>query len=290
MTNIIKGKNSILICICVILSVFSVSHCIAEDIKQIYAEKAAFKVQVNNEEQDINSDILVVDGVSYVPLREFSNMLGSSVKWDEANQLIDITSDFVYTQAPLKFYDETNEKYGYKDNKGNIVIEAKYDDASEFAEGAAIVLSLNDAEYIFINQSGDELFRIDADYHSISLKEGFSEGCCAVSMHEAKKGTAGENFPRKIVYLDKMGNKVMDKEFKEYSENFHEGYAVSLKNNAYYFTPVKPILSYIDKTGNFATDTEYSEAGDFIDGYAKVTTTDGVKGKIDRNFTFYPDI
>lgn len=289
MTNIIKGKNSILICICVILSVFSVSHCIAEDIKQIYAEKAAFKVQVNNEEQDINSDILVVDGVSYVPLREFSNMLGSSVKWDEANQLIDITSDFVYAQAPLKFYDETNEKYGYKDNKGNIVIEAKYDDASEFAEGAAIVLSLNDAEYIFINQSGDELFRIDAEYNSISLKQGFSEGCCAVSTFKHKVGTAAEDFPT-ITYVDTMGNKVMDKEFKEYSRNFHEGYAVSLKGEAYYFTFESPILSYIDKTGNFATDTEYSEAGDFIDGYAKVTTTDGVKGKIDRNFTFYPDI
>lgn len=289
MTNIIKGKNSILICICVILSVFSVSHCIAEDIKQIYAEKAAFKVQVNNEEKDINSDILVVDGVSYVPLREFSNMLGSSVKWDEANQLIDITSDFVYTQAPLKFYDETNEKYGYKDNKGNIVIEAKYDDASEFAEGAAIVLSLNDAEYIFINQSGDELFRIDAEYNSISLKQGFSEGCCAVSTFKHKVGTAAEDFPT-ITYVDTMGNKVMDKEFKEYSRNFHEGYAVSLKGEAYYFTFESPILSYIDKTGNFATDTEYSEAGDFIDGYAKVTTTDGVKGKIDRNFTFYPDI
>ena len=86
-----------------------------------------------------------------------------------------------------------------------------------------------------------------------------------------------------------MGNKVIDKAFKEYSKNFHEGYAVSLKNNAYYFTPIKPILSYIDKSGNFATDMEYSEAGDF-DGYAKVITTDGVSGKIDRSFIFYPDI
>ncbi len=288
MNNIIKSKNSILICLCVLLSIFSSVHCIAEEVNRVYAEKTLFKVQVNNEVQDINGDILVVDGVSYVPLREFSNMLGSSVKWDEANQMINITSDFVYTQAPLKFYDETNEKYGYKDNKGNIVIEPQYDDASEFSEGAAIVLK--NSEYVFINQSGNELFRIDADYHSISLKEGFSEGCCAVSIFEVKRGTmVGENFPRKHMYLDKMGNKLMDKDFKEYSENFYDGYAVSLKNESYYFTPIKPILSYIDKTGDFATDTEYSKAGNFIDGYAKVITKDGVKGKIDRSFTFYPD-
>lgn len=289
MDKISRRKNRVLVCICMICCVMSFSNCIADEIKQIYAEKVSFKIQVNNEKQKIGRDILVVEGVSYVPLREFSNMFNNSVKWDEATQQISIISDFDYTLTLLKFCDETTQKYGYKDLKGNVVIDAQYDDASDFSEGAAIVLK--DNEYTFINQSGYELFKIDADYHRISLKEGFSEGCCAVSVYEYKVDEAiGENFPREIIYLDKVGNKVIDKAFKEYSKNFHEGYAVSLKNNAYYFTPIKPILSYIDKSGNFATDMEYSEAGDFIDGYAKVITTDGVSGKIDRSFIFYPDI
>jgi len=53
------------------------------------------------------------------------------------------------------FYSNVNDKYGYKDEKGNIVVEPKYDLAYAVEEGMAAV-RLN-GKYGYINQKGREI-------------------------------------------------------------------------------------------------------------------------------------
>ncbi|MEZ5053865.1 MAG: WG repeat-containing protein [Chitinophagales bacterium] len=61
------------------------------------------------------------------------------------------------------FYDETTDKYGFKDDKtGEIIIEPKYDKAEDFSEGLAAV-KIN-GKYGFINK--DEKIIISAKYQA----------------------------------------------------------------------------------------------------------------------------
>ncbi|NDO18560.1 hypothetical protein FMM68_02665 [Lachnospiraceae bacterium MD329] len=277
-------KKNILVVVC-LLSLLITPYCIAEGIKYIYADIATFKIRIDKKIANMNDSLLVVNGTTYLPVRELSNLLGLGIGWDEKYQEISIVSDFQYSNQPIKFQDENSKKYGYKDINNNIIIEAKFINASDFSYGAAIVST--DECIVFINEKGDNIATFDIDYNSVSFEEGFSGGCCALSTYKYKLGTVGENFPT-ITYVDPMGNKVIDKQFNEYAKNFHEGYAVVLKRGAYYFSINEPTLTYINKTGEFATDTEYKEANDFVNGYANVVTKEGEKGKIDKNFIFYP--
>lgn len=62
------------------------------------------------------------------------------------------------------FYTEEN-KWGYVDDEGNVVIEPKYDEAGPFSEGIAIVKSEKKEEtiYLAIDKKGKEVFRLKKD-------------------------------------------------------------------------------------------------------------------------------
>lgn len=53
------------------------------------------------------------------------------------------------------FYSNVNDKYGYQDEKGNVVIEPKYDLAYPLEEGMSAV-RIN-GKYGYINQNGKEI-------------------------------------------------------------------------------------------------------------------------------------
>lgn len=272
------------------------SYCLADSIKQVVADIASFRVYVNNIYRNMDdTDILVVDGVSYLPVRYFAESMNGTVKWKEDIQKIDILTEFPIINHLEKFQDEQTKKYGYKDEEGNIVIDAQYDDASNFVTGtsdlfcgAAIVS--RDNEIFFINKSGKELLSYDKDYYDISIQDGFSEGACVLKTYpmsvQEMQGTSGGEEP-KYTYIDYLGNQVIEKEF-EYARNFSEGYAV-VRRRGGMLSSLQTTYSYIDKSGEFASDNEYAEAGDFSGGYAKVVKPNGEKGKIDKNFKFYPE-
>ncbi|MBD0381270.1 stalk domain-containing protein [Paenibacillus sedimenti] len=56
----------------------------------VYAASSDIKLFINGKQ--INTDLQVVDGSSYVPLRVVSESLGADVKWDEAARSISINS------------------------------------------------------------------------------------------------------------------------------------------------------------------------------------------------------
>lgn len=81
------------------------------------------------------------------------------------------------TQAQEPFKDATTGKYGYKDQKGNIVIEPKYAYARKFKEERAEVSDLND-KHGYIDKTGKEIIPLKYD-----LTFDFSEGLATVKLN-----------------------------------------------------------------------------------------------------------
>ncbi|MDE6072957.1 MAG: WG repeat-containing protein [Muribaculaceae bacterium] len=90
---------------------------------------------------------------------ELSPVKGNEIVWCES----------VYTDGLLRFRTEDN-KWGFYDTSGKIAIEPKYDDATGFSEGLAIVGTYKDADfkedisYFAIDKSGKEVFKIKEGY------------------------------------------------------------------------------------------------------------------------------
>ncbi|MCQ2218840.1 MAG: WG repeat-containing protein [Paludibacteraceae bacterium] len=185
-----------------------------------------------------------------------------------------------------------NNKYGYVDKSGKMVIKAAYDNASEFSEGLArvgkgnrygfineegkVVIPLN---YVaasnfaygyaivkpdvntafFINKNGDVLGNT-----SYKDAKSFSEGLAAVQDQYYMYG-----------FVDTKGNVVIDYQFNEVSW-FKEGIAAVGKSEG-----GKMKYGYVDKEGTMLTGFEFQEAKDFQNGVGRVKK-DGKYGLVDK--------
>lgn len=268
-----------------LISSIIVAHVGANEMNGIYASYAKFGLEINGKPKDIKNDILVVDGTTYVPLREMSNILDCSVKWEEDNKLISITSDFQYLDRLSRFKDENNN-YGFKNEDGNIIIPPQYFLAMDFKEGMSIVQSADDNYAIsFINQQGNKVAQFPVNYYQ--AESGFSDGVTVLYYNTDTEHRSADG-EKKYIYVDKAGNRVIEQEFV-YARNFSEGYAVVAESEGMWKDSWKRIYRYIDKTGEYVSEKRFSDAESFKDGFAKVKTIDGQSGKIDRSFVFYPD-
>ncbi|MDR3219473.1 MAG: WG repeat-containing protein [Dysgonamonadaceae bacterium] len=113
------------------------------------------------------------------------------------------------------FFNSELAKYGYADEKGNIVIKPQFDKAQNFSEGlAAVCFKENYIEkWGFIDLTGKLV--IPATY---KLKPGrFSEGLAAVRIGESESDY-------EMAYIDKTGKRVIENKPWNLNE-FHNGYA-----------------------------------------------------------------
>lgn len=184
-----------------------------------------------------------------------------------------------------------NEKYGFIDSKGNMVIPVEYDEAIfSFSEGLACVKK--DGLWGFVDEHGNTV--IDFQYEAADY---FKQGLAYV--RDEKNGIAGYidkngsmvlefageeawSFEDEQIacvkqdgkwgYIDKNGAWVIEPEYEElYS--FMEGYAIARKDGKY---------GWIDPEGNMVVPFEYEMVGNFADGEAAVQK-DGKWGGIDIN-------
>ena len=176
-----------------------------------------------------------VDGV--YALNEISN--GSSInKIAEMVKGFNMIGDFHEGRA--WFY--KNEKYGFIDKMGNVIVSAKYDQVADFKEERAWVAYRNDEGRLkcgYIDLDGKEVVPIK---YQVPFGEGetptdFSEGLAALPLRTDEYDSPVYG------YIDKMGNEVIPAKFS-IAGDFKNGIAlVDLEN-------------YIDKTGKVLTGNE----------------------------------
>lgn len=169
------------------------------------------------------------------------------------------------------YKDINNEKYGYVDAEGNVIIEAQFDWAGRFSEGLAAVVK--DNLLGFINKEGKLVIDYQFD-DNLGEPVVFSEGLVAVK----KDGKYG--------YINKKGKFVIENKYT-YAGEFKEGKAIVISKvedysdysnnlNADYIIGLTK-ASYIDNEGNTILNNiklpiyqDYSREENFSNGFLPI--------------------
>jgi hypothetical protein len=161
-----------------------------------------------------------------------------------------------YVDEKGKLHIHAQEKWGFIDVNGAVVVAPKFDAVAKFSEGLAAVAFDTDRtsyscihcdpnqQWGFIDKLGKMV--IQAQYRSAL---SFSEGLAAVM-----------NDNRKWGYIDTKGMLVIPFAFQS-ARPFSGGLAPVSVNRK---------VGYIDKKGNFVIKPQFAEAGDFSEGLAAV--------------------
>ncbi len=161
-----------------------------------------------------------------------------------------------------------NDKCGYIDSSGNYILKPIYDYAENFSEGVAKVYfnkydllgnKIQNSESIYINKEGKPLF---PDSGFIPLSE-FSDGLAKVEVG------------KKQVFIDKLGQIILDPKEINMTSNFQDGLALYSHKEVHRY-------GYADKNGQIIIPAQFKQAGDFQEGLAQVMFENGKYGFIDK--------
>ena len=152
--------------------------------------------------------------------------------------------DFAWDFSEGLAYVNKDGKYGFIDKTGKVVIEPQWDDAWSFSEGLARVEK--NGKYGFIDKTGKVV--IEPQWDSA---DDFSEGLAVVEK-DNKRG-----------FIDKTGRVVIELQWDwdYYLDGFSEGLAAVKKNNEW---------GFIDETGKVVIEPQWYRAYDFSEGLATV--------------------
>ena len=234
------------------------------------ADISNVKIFINNVEEKFKNPIVLINNVTYVPLREINEKLNMTVNWDSENKAIMINDK----QEVLYPFETDDGMWGYKDNAGNVIVDPIYYWAEEFYDDRALVRKSPGGDYGYINNKGNEV--IQCKYFEAY---SFSNGAALVYLADYTDADMWS-------YIDKDGNLLFNKTFP-LARSFKEEYAVVLKEG--YGFPVPPEYdiqkkwAYINKNGEFASDMVFEEAEDFFNGYACVKNN-GKWGILNKKF------
>ncbi|MGK7874092.1 MAG: WG repeat-containing protein [Xenococcaceae cyanobacterium] len=147
---------------------------------------------------------------------------------------------------------EIGNKWGYKDQTGQVITRILFDGADQFSEGLARVKV--GSKYGYIDQTGQLVIQPEFDE-----VDRFSEGLAKVRI-DYKYG-----------YIDKTKQVVIEPQFDR-ARDFYEGLAAIQLNGKW---------GYIDQTGEVVIPLEFDEIERFYEGLAAIQL-DGKWGYIDR--------
>ena len=181
----------------------------------------------------------------------------------------DAASRFSEGLAPIK----KNGKTGFIDKTGNVIIPLEYNNAQCFSEGLSAVKK--DGKRGFIDKSGTIIIPFEYDW-----AHPFRNGLSSV----VKNGKWG--------VIDKTGRTVIPLELEyDYTDNFYDGLArvftgrvpLSSRNDDFFYSFISHIErtpgkeekhGFIDKTGKIVIPLEYEGSRAFSEGYAFVIKND----------------
>jgi len=181
----------------------------------------------------------------------------------------------------------TNGRWGFIDETGKYVIEAKFIMVKRFSEGlAAVVFKENENAYSkvgYIDQTGHMVIPPRFSGEGGVSERGFSEGLAAVKVNKDRVDKWG--------YIDKSGKLVIEPQFAA-AGPFSEGRAmVGIAEPSW---SINYKWGFIDTEGRWVTKPQYESASEFSEGLAPVLMNDRVgfidlQGRIAIQPQFAPD-
>jgi len=146
------------------------------------------------------------------------------------------------------FLIKQNNKYGFIDNKGKIVIQAQFDTATNFSDAIARVgiRTSNGIDWGYIDKKGAYIIE-----PQLFDARDFSEGLAAIISGDNKWGYTGKSSKSGYAIKPQFDDAGM----------FHEGYAK---------VRVSAKWGFIDKKGKYIVPPKYDDAGDFSESVARV--------------------
>lgn len=164
----------------------------------------------------------------------------------------------------LAFVDNYNNKSGYIDKEGNMVITLEdgfY--GKKFHDGMAAIVS--NGKFGFIDKKGNIVIPVKYEVGDENYTADFTEGLSPIC-NDVPYGEAG-----KYSFIDKSGKEVISGSFT-YASNFYEGLAAVFKDDKW---------GYVDKKGKEVIPFMYNVATRFSEGYA-IVGKDGEYMQIDK--------
>ena len=184
-------------------------------------------------------------------------------KWGYANEKGEVVirpqfesaSDFKNGLAAIQVIDKVGykNKYGYINKFGKMVVEPQYDDAGDFFEGLAVVSK--DYRWGFIDETGKEIIPLQF-IEALDFSEGFA--AVYIQSDEPDKDS-------KWGYINKKGEVVIPPNFYK-ALSFHGGVACIVDGK---FGEAN-LQGFIDTKGNVIIKPQYSLAGEFSEGLIPV--------------------
>lgn len=156
---------------------------------------------------------------------------------------IDSDCGYAYGLAPVL----KDNKYGYVNEAGEIVITPKYQEAYPFSDGLALYRQNN--KYGYLNSSGK--VAIAPKYQDAW---GFWEGRAKIQQNG------------KYGFIDTTGKVIIKPQYDVVGDWFEEGLVLFKQGDQY---------GYLDKSGNIAISPRFDSAKDFSEGLAAVTQKTG---------------
>jgi hypothetical protein len=185
-----------------------------------------------------------------------------------------------------------DDKWGYVDLAGNIVIPLKFKFAGPFDKGMARVL-LNGKSF-FINHSGERVtpefdgaFDFGEDLAAVMMgdKVGYVRRDGSLAVQPKYQGTSGIQFSeglvpvrseKKVGFIDTTGSLVIKPAYDD-AYPFSEGRATVRVGDRW---------GFIDRSGNMVVPPEFRAAHMFNEGVASVLLADGKWGYVDHSGAF----
>ena len=154
------------------------------------------------------------------------------------------------------------DRYGFIDKTGKVVVEPQYERAGEFSEGFAWVVA-KDGKYGYIDVSGRFAIR-----PVLGFGEDFSDGLAVAGVIDVKTGKATRG------YIDKTGKPIfnMGIDPMPFPRPFAEGLAVTFRDGK---------AGFMDKAGRMVIEPRFDTAFNFSEGLAQVRI-DKKYGYIDK--------
>jgi len=176
-------------------------------------------------------------------LGKFINKKGEIAVATETGKFSSIINDDLYAYSG-----NDSKKWGYKNKKGETVINEQFDDAAPFFEGLAVVKSGN--KYGAINKKGD--FIVNPQYDLLSYD---SDGLFYVKVG------------KKFGWIDKKGEVVINPQFDDL--------------NQFYGNKLAPVKmgkkwAYVDRKGQIAINPQFDGALPFSGDYAMVVNSNKI--------------